>query len=139
LGGGTPGRFNGALGPVFTEGICGASIEGAAGAEGISRASIEGAAGAAGADGADGISTDGADGADGISTDGADGISTDDIDDPVSLGGDGGLGSLGDIGNGPSGSGDATAVAIAGPNRIRFTWMPVAIAAVRIRCFVVIV
>jgi len=70
---------------------------------------------------------------------GADGISIDDIDDPVSLGGDGGLGSLGDIGNGPAGSGNASAFAIAGPNRIRFTSMPVAIAAVRIRCFVVIV
>ena len=73
-----------------------------------------------------------------------DGISIleDDGDDPESLLGDGGDGSLGDSGNdtGPgatAGSGKAFAFAIAGPNRIKFTSMPAAIAAVRTRCFVV--
>ena len=66
----------------------------------------------------------------------------DDEDDPESLLGDGGDGSLGDSGNdtGPgaaAGSGKAFAFAIAGPNRIKFTSMPAAIAAVRTRCFVV--
>ena len=66
----------------------------------------------------------------------------DDDDDPESLLGDGGDGSLGDSGNdtGPgatAGSGKAFAFAIAGPNRIKFTSMPAAIAAVRTRCFVV--
>jgi hypothetical protein len=139
----------GALGPVFTDGIFGTSIIGldaAGGADGADGISIEGA------DGADGISIDGADG---MSIDGADGMSIDDIDDddpkslelldddPESLGPDGdGPGSLGAIGNGPrpgatAGSGKAFAFAVAAPNKIRFTSIPVAIAAVRTRCFVV--
>jgi hypothetical protein len=66
----------------------------------------------------------------------------DDEDDPESLLGDGGDGSPGDSGNdtGPgatAGSGRAFAFAIAGPNRTKFTSMPAAIAAVRTRCFVV--
>ena len=95
FGGGAAGMLCGALGPVFTDGICGRSIDG-----------------------------------------------VDDIDDPKSLGpdGDGGEGSLGDIRNGPeTGSGNTSAFAIGGPNRMRFTSMPVAIAALRIRCFVVMV
>ena len=111
----------GAFGPVFTNGICGISIGGADAPDGVWGMSI---------DGPDEIS----------------GISIDDIDDdPESLGPDGdGSGSLGAIGNGPgagkpAGRENVSAFAIAGPNRIRFTSMPVAIAAVRIRCFDVMV
>ena len=153
FGGGPPGMLCGALGPVFTDGIFGTSIIGLDAADGADgwlteltgyRSTVP----------------------TGISIDGADGISIDDIDDddpkslellddddpkslkllddddPESLLGDGGSGSLGESGNDPgpgatAGSGKALAFAIAAPNRIRFTSMPVAIAAVRTRCFVV--
>ena len=118
----------GALGPVFTDGPCGISIDGPESADELWGESIDG--------------PESPDELWGESIDGADGMS---IDEPESLGPDGdGPGSLGAIGNGPeagkpAGRGYVSAFAIAGPNRIRFTSMPVAIAAVRIRCFVVMV
>jgi hypothetical protein len=125
----------GALGPVFTNGLCGISIDGAESPDELRGESIDG--------------PESPDEPWGESIDGADGMSIDDPDDidddPESLGPDGdGPGSLGAIGNGPdagkpAGIGYAPAFAIGGPNRIRFTSMPVAIAAVRIRCFVVTV